>query len=202
MHPRRLDKPCPLQRNTTLALGNPGGMAQSRRSTMGTSRIRHQRPIVVPSPNAKTLVLLLPICITRATKRTNPRPLYARVRRVELRKSTTAPIVSRFVPPKRICARPFELERVLSKLRANKVPEQRGAAQDLLVRAGTAGRLGWCVDPEASAPQESGNGKRAFFRRPRADIMVHSETRPRCTGNHGGLVPRMQRDAVPRDCVW
>ncbi|KAH9054188.1 hypothetical protein EDB87DRAFT_120441 [Lactarius vividus] len=31
MHLRRQDKPCPLQTNTTLALGNPGGMAQSRR---------------------------------------------------------------------------------------------------------------------------------------------------------------------------
>ncbi|KAH8992882.1 hypothetical protein EDB86DRAFT_1427221 [Lactarius hatsudake] len=59
----------------------------------------------------------------------------------------------------------------------------------LLVRAGAAGRLGWCVDPEASVPQESGNGTRGFLPTTRADVMVHSEARPRCTGNHGGLVP-------------
>src|SRR6266702_2871810 len=187
MHPRRRDKLFLLQTNTTLALGSPGGMAQSHRSTMGICRIHPQRPIAFPSPYAKTLVLLLPNYITRVMQRIDPCHLYVRVRRVGLRNSPTAPIVryahgfsylltpwraptaymtSRFVPPRRVYAGRFELERVLSKLRANKAPKQRDAAQDLLVRARAAGRLGRCVDPEASAPQESGNGKSLFFRRP------------------------------------
>ena len=93
MHPRLRDKLCPLEMNTTLALGRPGGMSQTHRLTMGICRI-HLPPIAAPSPYAKALVLLSPTCITRVMKLINPCHLYARVRRVGLRNGGTAPIAS------------------------------------------------------------------------------------------------------------
>src|ERR1700749_512662 len=68
MHPRRRDKLCLLQANTTLALGSPDGIAQSHRSTTGISRIHSLGPITVLSLYAKTSVPLRPICITRVMR--------------------------------------------------------------------------------------------------------------------------------------